>query len=167
MLDEAREQYEGALLQSGTKAKSEKKVVFLEKSLEQLTQTHQKVMSQNHWLRAECEVAQKKIEARDKRVAQLEQNITNQQRRTDEHVSELQQELRELKANLERLQEQNASLQMASSRAMTSGGNTRIAKPIRGGGGRRNPPQRTEEKPGFFGGFFRANSSASAPNVSN
>ena len=168
MLDEAREQYESALLQSGTKAKSEKKVVFLEKSLEQLTQTHQKVMSQNHWLRAECEVAQKKIEARDKRVAQLEQNITNQQRRTDEHVSELQQELRELKANLERLQEQNASLQMASSRAMASGGNTRIAKPIRGGGGRRNPPpQQTQEKQGFFGGFFRASSSASAPNVAN
>jgi len=172
MLDEAREQYESALLQSGTKAKSEKKVVFLEKSLEQLTQTHQKVMSQNHWLRAECEVAQKKIEARDKRVAQLEQNITNQQRRTDEHVSELQQELKELKANLEQLQEQNASLQMASSRAMTSGGNTRIAKPIRGGGRRQGgqqasnpPPQRTEEKPGFFGGLFRANSSASAPNV--
>ena len=167
MLDEAREQYESALLQSGTKAKSEKKVVFLEKSLEQLTQTHQKVMSQNHWLQAECEVSQKKIEARDKRVAQLEQNITNQQRRTDEHVSELQQELRELSEKLERLQEQNASLQIASSRAMTSGGNTRIVKPLRGGGGRRNPPQQTEEKPGFFGGFFRASSSASAPNVAN
>ena len=179
LLDEAREQYETVVMRSDVKANSQKKVVFLERSLEQLTQAHHKLATHNHRLRAECDVSQKKIEAKDKRVRQLEQQLENQQRQSKEQVAELQQEVRDMRAQLQAMATRNEALEVASSRAVNPH-HARIAKPLRGGGGRTGKPGADpKQSKGFFGGLFGRrtsvtdkpavvqdrNPSASAPNV--
>lgn len=156
LLDEAREQYQNVLVRSTSQTRVEKKYLVLERNLEELSQVHHKAMTQNQKLRTECELAEKKIETKDKRVVQLEQKLTHHERESLQQIQKLQTQIRELRASVQLMKKANDSMEGSTQR----GG--RVAKPIRGGGGKEE-----EGKKGFFGFFgkkqdVRSSSSSSS-----
>ena len=150
LLEEAREQTNKVLARSGSKAKTEKKVAFLDQELEQLTRMYQKETDENYRLEATCDSSQKKIEQRDKLVSSLEEKMAAQQKEGQLNIQKLQNEVKEIKAAIEVVKKNNASAEESATLAVSNPHHARIAKPIRGGGG----GKKAEEKRGFFGGFF-------------
>jgi hypothetical protein len=140
LLDEAREQYE-QLLKSSSNKSLQKKNMFLERNLEQLTRVHQQLVNQNNELRLEKKVSEKKLAARNERIHGLEVLLTSAQEKLQQQaeahnnaIAKYKQLVEELKTKLDQA---NAKRQRASSFTTAAGG-ARIARPIRGGGGRKN-----------------------------
>ena len=150
LLEEAREQTNKVLARSGSKAKTEKKVAFLDQELEQLTRMYQKETDENYRLEATCDSSKKKIEQRDKLVLSLEEKMTQQQKDGQSQIQELQNKVKEIKAAIEVVEKNNASAEQSATLAVSNPHHARIAKPLRGGGG----GKKAEERRGFFGGFF-------------
>jgi kinesin family protein 5 len=157
LLDEAREQYQNVLVRSTSQTRVEKKYLLLERNLEELSQAHHKAMTQNQKLRTECDLAEKKIEAKDKRVVQLEQKLTHHERESLQQIQKLQSQIRELRSSIQLMKKTNDSMEMASGHR---GG--RVAKPLRGGGGGKE-----EDKKGFFGFFGKKHEGSSRPTSSS
>jgi len=78
LLDEAREQYEQLLKNSSNKS-LQKRNMFLERNLEQLTRVHQQLVNQNNELRLEKKVSEKKLAARNERIRGLEVLLSSAQ----------------------------------------------------------------------------------------
>ncbi|OTB05464.1 hypothetical protein M426DRAFT_72795 [Hypoxylon sp. CI-4A] len=122
-LDETREQYNNVLRSSNNRAQ-QKKMAFLERNLEQLTQVQRQLVEQNSSLKKEVAIAERKLIARNERISSLESLFESQ-----------------LTAVKERLEAAKAG----STRGLNAGGGaggfsfssagSRIAKPLRGGGG--------------------------------
>jgi len=70
-LDETREQYNNVLRTSNNKAQ-QKKMAFLERNLEQLTHVQRQLVEQNSSLKKEVAIAERKLMARNERIASLE-----------------------------------------------------------------------------------------------
>jgi len=70
-LDEMREQYNNVLRTSNNKAQ-QKKMAFLERNLEQLTHVQRQLVEQNSSLKKEVAIAERKLMARNERIASLE-----------------------------------------------------------------------------------------------
>jgi len=139
LLDEAREQYEQLLKKSSNKS-LQKRNMFLERNLEQLTLVHQQLVNQNNALRLEKKVSEKKLQARNERIRGLEVLLTNAQEKLQQQAESHAAQIANYKQLVEDLKN---NLEKASSRRRTSSLNTRqarIARPIRGGGGRRKSP---------------------------
>ena len=70
-LDETREQYNNVLRASNNKAQ-QKKMAFLERNLEQLTNVQKQLVEQNASLKKEVALAERKLIARNERIQSLE-----------------------------------------------------------------------------------------------
>ena len=70
-LDETRDQYNNVLRTSNNRAQ-QKKMAFLERNLEQLTQVQRQLVEQNSGLKKEVAIAERKLIARNDRILNLE-----------------------------------------------------------------------------------------------
>lgn len=153
-LDETREQYNNVLRSSNNRAQ-QKKMAFLERNLEQLTQVQRQLVEQNSSLKKEVAIAERKLIARNERIQSLESLLQESQEKmaqanhkyvslshkccspsfliTDIRVTRFETQLASVKERLE-------AAKAGSTRGLnspTAGGfsiGSRIAKPLRGGG---------------------------------
>jgi kinesin family protein 5 len=77
-LDETREQYNNVLRASNNRAQ-QKKMAFLERNLEQLTQVQRQLVEQNSSLKKEVAIAERKLIARNERIQSLESLLQESQ----------------------------------------------------------------------------------------
>ena len=158
-LDETREQYNNVLRSSNNRAQ-QKKMAFLERNLEQLTQVQRQLVEQNSALKKEVAIAERKLIARNERIQSLESLLQDSQekmaaanhkyvplmlgktdildeRNTTNKPNRFEVQLAAVKERLE-------AAKAGSTRGLGPGGQgafsfnnagSRIAKPLRGGGG--------------------------------
>ncbi len=79
-LDEIKEQYNNVIRNSNSKAQ-QKKMVFLERNLEQLTIVQKQLVDQNSALKKEAGIAERKLLARNERIHNLEGLLQEADRR--------------------------------------------------------------------------------------
>ncbi|KAI4869374.1 kinesin-domain-containing protein [Hypoxylon rubiginosum] len=135
-LDETREQYNNVLRSSNNRAQ-QKKMAFLERNLEQLTQVQRQLVEQNSSLKKEVAIAERKLIARNERISSLESLLQDSQEKLTAANHRFESQLTAVKERLE-------AAKAGSTRGLNSGpgaggfsfGNagSRIAKPLRGGG---------------------------------
>ncbi|PTB80369.1 kinesin [Trichoderma longibrachiatum ATCC 18648] len=133
-LDETREQYNNVLRSSNNRAQ-QKKMAFLERNLEQLTQVQRQLVEQNSSLKKEVAIAERKLIARNERIQSLESLLQDSQ----EKMATANHKYVQLASVKERLEAAKAG----STRGLGGAGGgfsftnagSRIAKPLRGGGG--------------------------------
>lgn len=77
-LDETREQYNNVLRTSNSRAQ-QKKMMFLERNLEQLTHVQRQLVEQNGSLKKEVAIAERKLVARNERIGSLETLLQDSQ----------------------------------------------------------------------------------------
>ncbi|PHH88055.1 hypothetical protein CDD83_8054 [Cordyceps sp. RAO-2017] len=136
-LDETREQYNNVLRSSNNRAQ-QKKMAFLERNLEQLTQVQRQLVEQNSALKKEVAIAERKLIARNERIQSLESLLQDSQEKMSAANHKFEVQLASVK---ERLEAAKAGSTRGLSAAGASGGfsfaaaGSRIAKPLRGGGG--------------------------------
>lgn len=134
-LDDAREQYNNVLRSSNNRAQ-QKKMAFLERNLEQLTHVQRQLVEQNSSLKKEVAIAERKLIARNERIASLESLLQESQEKLTQANHRFEAQLTAVKERLE-------AAKQGSTRGLPtmdgSGGfsfsGSRIAKPLRGGGG--------------------------------
>lgn len=151
-LDETREQYNNVLRSSNNRAQ-QKKMAFLERNLEQLTQVQRQLVEQNSALKKEVAIAERKLIARNERIQSLESLLQDSQEKMAAanhklvppinlaHPTELTVPLR-FEVQLAAVKERLELAKAGSTRGLNSPGGfsfasagSRIAKPLRGGGG--------------------------------
>ncbi|CAG8623076.1 15676_t:CDS:2, partial [Gigaspora rosea] len=128
-LDETREQYNNVLRSNNNKAQ-QKKMAFLERNLEQLTNVQKQLVEQNSSLKKEVAIAERKLLARNERIQALEALLQDAQEKLTTQNQKFEAQLQAVRERLEqaRAQKNTASSTFAG---LPFG---RIAKPIRGGG---------------------------------
>ncbi|KAI9313464.1 kinesin heavy chain [Dichotomocladium elegans] len=126
-LDETREHYNNVLKTSNNKAQ-QKKMAFLERNLEQLTNVQKQLVEQNGSLKKEVALAERKLIARNERIQSLETLLQDAQEKL---ISQNQKFEAQLQAVRERLEQ--ARTQQKSQGPMSALSFGRIAKPLRGG----------------------------------
>jgi len=139
-LDESRDQYNQLLKNSSNKA-LQKKVIFLERNLEQLTSVHQQLINQNAAFKLEIQVAEKKLMARNERIHNLEILLQDCQEKLQKQAQQHEEEIIRMRQQADNLgaqtQTQEKKLRQGSTvpgqvtPAIVAG--SKIAKPIRGG----------------------------------
>jgi len=153
-LDETREQYNNVLRSSNNRAQ-QKKMAFLERNLEQLTQVQRQLVEQNSSLKKEVAIAERKLIARNERISSLESLLQDSQEKLtasnhrsvsrdtpwnskSKHANRGYRFETQLTAVKERLEAAKAGstrgLNTASSGFSFANAGSRIAKPLRGGG---------------------------------
>lgn len=126
-LDETRDQY-AKVLKSNNSKSLQKKMTFLERNLEQLTSVQKQLVDQNAALKKNYDSVEKKIDVRNKRIADLEkllQELSDKLKKTQEIHEK---EIAEMNEKAESLQAKHNALQTSF-----TFGDGRIAKPLRGG----------------------------------
>lgn len=159
-LDETREQYNNVLRSSNNRAQ-QKKMAFLERNLEQLTQVQRQLVEQNSALKKEVAIAERKLIARNERIQSLESLLQDSQEKMasanhkyvpsslstvvcadnglydanpiNPHRFEVQ--LASVKERLEAAKAGSTRGLGASGGFSFASAGSRIAKPLRGGGG--------------------------------
>lgn len=136
-LDESREQYNNVVRSSNTKTQ-QKKMAFLERNLEQLTNVQKQLVEQNAALKKEVAIAERKLNARNERIQNLESLLAESQDRINQQNAKYEAQMALVRERFENAK--NLSRTMGSN----AGGNTglnfgRIAKPLRGGGSQAGP----------------------------
>ncbi|ORX44926.1 kinesin heavy chain [Hesseltinella vesiculosa] len=126
-LDETREQYNSVLRASNNKAQ-QKKMAFLERNLEQLTNVQKQLVEQNASLKKEVAVAERKLIARNERIQSLESLLQDAQEKLISQNQKFEAQLQAIRERLDQARSQKSQNSMA---ALNFG---RIAKPLRGGG---------------------------------
>jgi len=144
-LDDIKEQYNNVIRNSNSKAQ-QKKMVFLERNLEQLTVVQKQLVDQNSALKKEAGIAERKLLARNERIHNLEallqeadRRLTAQNHRFEAQIQIIKQRLDEARANAANKPSAGSSLNFG-----------RIAKPLRGGGGSAPPPSTPPVAQGTF-----------------
>ncbi|QKX64522.1 uncharacterized protein TRUGW13939_11697 [Talaromyces rugulosus] len=135
-LDETREQYNNVLRTSNNRAQ-QKKMAFLERNLEQLTHVQRQLVEQNSSLKKEVAIAERKLIARNERIASLESLLQDSQEKLTAANHRFEAQLTAVKERLEAAK-QGSTRGLVTSMEGPSGfsfGGSRIAKPLRGGGG--------------------------------
>ncbi|KAI5865052.1 kinesin-domain-containing protein [Durotheca rogersii] len=139
-LDETREQYNNVLRSSNNRAQ-QKKMAFLERNLEQLTQVQRQLVEQNSSLKKEVAIAERKLIARNERISSLESLLQDSQEKLTAANHRFESQLTAVKERLE-------AAKAGSTRGLNSSGGSfsfanagsRIAKPLRGGGAAGDAP---------------------------
>lgn len=132
-LDETREQYNNVLRSSNNRAQ-QKKMAFLERNLEQLTQVQRQLVEQNGALKKEVAIAERKLIARNERIQSLESLLQDSQEKLTAANHRFESQLTAVK---ERLEAAKAGSTRGLGAPASNGGfsfGSRIAKPLRGGG---------------------------------
>ncbi|KAG1090717.1 hypothetical protein G6F42_019621 [Rhizopus arrhizus] len=122
-LDETREQYNNVLRASNNKGQ-QKKMAFLERNLEQLTN----LVEQNGSLKKEVAIAERKLIARNERIQSLESLLGDAQEKLIHQNQKFEAQLQAVRDRLEQ-----ARTQKSNQPAMSAINFGRIAKPLRGG----------------------------------
>ncbi|KAF7727231.1 hypothetical protein EC973_007844 [Apophysomyces ossiformis] len=125
-LEETREQYNNVLKASNNKAQ-QKKMAFLERNLEQLTNVQKQLVEQNSNLKKEVALAERKLLARNERIQSLEGLLQDAQEKLLSQNSRFEAQLQAVRERLEQARSQKSQ----SAMAINFG---RIAKPLRGNG---------------------------------
>ncbi|KAH7135710.1 P-loop containing nucleoside triphosphate hydrolase protein [Dendryphion nanum] len=139
-LDETREQYNNVLRTSNNRAQ-QKKMMFLERNLEQLTVVQRQLVEQNSSLKKEVAIAERKLIARNDRIQSLESLLQDSQEKLTAANHRFEAQLNAVKERLEAAKSGSTrglgSPTTGASFAGAFGGavGSRIAKPLRGGGG--------------------------------
>ncbi|KAK9367764.1 P-loop containing nucleoside triphosphate hydrolase protein [Lipomyces kononenkoae] len=138
-LDEMREQYKSVLKTANASKSQQKRMAFLERNLEQLTQVQRALVDQNAQLKRELAINERKLGARDERIAGLEMLLQDAQERLATETQGFETRLGSLRERLEevkafRKQADGQTVSGFNSIAPLQGGQ-RIVKPLRGGGG--------------------------------
>lgn len=153
-MDETREQYNNVLRTSNNRAQ-QKKMMFLERNLEQLTVVQRQLVEQNSSLKKEVAIAERKLIARNERIQSLESLLQDSQEKlTAANHRYVEQTLLQrhvltpysFEAQLTAVKERLEAAKAGSTRGLGSpaggasyagfgGVGSRIAKPLRGGGG--------------------------------
>lgn len=127
-LDETREQYNNVLRNSNNKAQ-QKKMAFLERNLEQLTNVQKQLVEQNSSLKKEVAIAERKLLARNERIQALEALLQDAQEKLTTQNQKFEAQLQAVRERLEQARSQKSQNSIAGSLS----GFGRIAKPLRGG----------------------------------
>ncbi|KAL9087207.1 MAG: hypothetical protein Q9159_003774 [Coniocarpon cinnabarinum] len=135
-LDETREQYNNVLRTSNNRAQ-QKKMAFLERNLEQLTHVQRQLVEQNNSLKKEVAIAERKLIARNERIASLESLLQDSQEKLTAANHRFENQLAAVKERLEAAKV-GSTRGLAVSNGVPAGGTapslgSRIAKPLRGG----------------------------------
>jgi len=134
-LDETREQYNNVLRSSNNRAQ-QKKMAFLERNLEQLTQVQRQLVEQNSALKKEVAIAERKLIARNERIQSLESLLQDSQEKMAAANHKFEVQLASVKERLESAKAGSTrGLSQAGGGFSFGGAGSRIAKPLRGGGG--------------------------------
>ncbi|TPR02618.1 Protein kinase domain family protein [Aspergillus niger] len=134
-LDDAREQYNNVLRSSNNRAQ-QKKMAFLERNLEQLTHVQRQLVEQNSSLKKEVAIAERKLIARNERIASLESLLQESQEKLTQANHRFEAQLTAVKERLEAAKQGSTrGLPSMDGSGGFSFGGSRIAKPLRGGGG--------------------------------
>ncbi|KAL2837775.1 kinesin-domain-containing protein [Aspergillus pseudoustus] len=136
-LDDAREQYNNVLRSSNNRAQ-QKKMAFLERNLEQLTHVQRQLVEQNSSLKKEVAIAERKLIARNERIASLEALLQESQEKLTQANHRFEAQLTAVKERLEAAK-QGSTKGLPDSNSGFSFVGSRIAKPLRGGGGGNEP----------------------------
>ncbi|KAG9295474.1 hypothetical protein G9A89_013503 [Geosiphon pyriformis] len=139
-LDETREQYNNVLRNSNNKAQ-QKKMAFLERNLEQLTNVQKQLVEQNSSLKKEVAIAERKLLARNERIQALEALLQDAQEKLTTQNQKFEAQLQAVRERLEQARSQKS----ANSMNFNFG---RIAVPVRG----RGLPQSEANGVDFVGG---------------
>ncbi|KAK3944778.1 kinesin heavy chain [Diplogelasinospora grovesii] len=133
-LDETREQYNNVLRSSNNRAQ-QKKMAFLERNLEQLTQVQRQLVEQNSALKKEVAIAERKLIARNERIQSLESLLQESQEKMAQANHKFEVQLAAVKERLEAAKA-GSTRGLLNSPTGLGGFNigSRIAKPLRGGG---------------------------------
>ncbi|KAJ5998286.1 hypothetical protein N7451_006096 [Penicillium sp. IBT 35674x] len=154
-LDDAREQYNNVLRSSNNRAQ-QKKMAFLERNLEQLTHVQRQLVEQNSSLKKEVAIAERKLIARNERIASLEGLLQESQEKLTQANHRFEAQLTAVKERLEAAKQGSTrGLPVMDSNGSFSFG--RIAKPLRGTGGSETVntekmSQETKRSSWFFNG---------------
>ncbi|KAK5998527.1 Kinesin heavy chain [Cladobotryum mycophilum] len=139
-LDETREQYNNVLRSSNNRAQ-QKKMAFLERNLEQLTQVQRQLVEQNSALKKEVAIAERKLIARNERIQSLESLLQDSQEKMASANHKFEVQLASVKERLEAAKAGSTrGLNSAAGGFSFSNAGSRIAKPLRGGGGDATTP---------------------------
>ena len=156
-LDETREQYNNVLRSSNNRAQ-QKKMAFLERNLEQLTQVQRQLVEQNSALKKEVAIAERKLIARNERIQSLESLLQDSQEKMaaanhkyvpgsgadpfrcftldTDWFDRFEVQLASVKERLESAKAGSTrGLGQGAGGFSFAGAGSRIAKPLRGGGG--------------------------------
>ncbi|CAH0048761.1 unnamed protein product [Clonostachys solani] len=134
-LDETREQYNNVLRSSNNRAQ-QKKMAFLERNLEQLTQVQRQLVEQNSALKKEVAIAERKLIARNERIQSLESLLQDSQEKMAAANHKFEVQLASVKERLEIAKAGSTrGLNNSDGAFSFAGAGSRIAKPLRGGGG--------------------------------
>ncbi|KAF2193792.1 kinesin-domain-containing protein [Zopfia rhizophila CBS 207.26] len=137
-LDETREQYNNVLRTSNNRAQ-QKKMMFLERNLEQLTVVQRQLVEQNSSLKKEVAIAERKLIARNERISSLEALLQDSQEKLTAANHRFEAQLTAVKERLEAAKSGSTrglgSPTSGASFAFGGAAGSRIAKPLRGGGG--------------------------------
>ncbi|KAI9276977.1 kinesin heavy chain [Phascolomyces articulosus] len=125
-LDETREQYNNVLRATNNKAQ-QKKMTFLERNLEQLTNVQKQLVEQNAQLKKEAALSDRKLIARNERIQNLETLLQEAKERLLSQNEKFDAQLHTVRERLE----QARSAKSQGGMALSFG---RIAKPLRGRG---------------------------------
>ncbi|KEY65543.1 hypothetical protein S7711_08224 [Stachybotrys chartarum IBT 7711] len=137
-LDETREQYNNVLRSSNNRAQ-QKKMAFLERNLEQLTQVQRQLVEQNSALKKEVAIAERKLIARNERIQSLESLLQDSQEKMAAANHKFEVQLAAVKERLEAAKA-GSTRGLASPNGLSfASGGSRIAKPLRGGGAADGP----------------------------
>ncbi|KAJ5593816.1 uncharacterized protein N7459_000024 [Penicillium hispanicum] len=138
-LDDAREQYNNVLRSSNNRAQ-QKKMAFLERNLEQLTHVQRQLVEQNSGLKKEVAIAERKLIARNERIASLESLLQESQEKLTQANHRFEAQLTAVKERLEAAKQGSTrGLPAMDGSGGFSFGGSRIAKPLRGGGSSDGP----------------------------
>ncbi|KAF1997339.1 kinesin-domain-containing protein [Amniculicola lignicola CBS 123094] len=136
-LDETREQYNNVLRTSNNRAQ-QKKMMFLERNLDQLTNVQRQLVEQNSSLKKEVAIAERKLIARNERIQSLEALLQDSQEKLTAANHRFEAQLTAVKERLEAAKQGSTrGLGSPTNASFAYGGavGSRIAKPLRGGGG--------------------------------
>jgi kinesin family member 5 len=149
-LDDTREQYQ-TVLKANNNRTQQKKMAFLERNLEQLTNVQRGVspiplyliwqlVEQNSTLKKEVAIAERKLSARNERIQSLEQLLHEAQDNLTSQNHKFEQQLQLVRERLEQARVARAANPTTGGISSIAGGllQGRIAKPLRGGGGIEN-----------------------------
>ncbi|CAG8567315.1 5047_t:CDS:10 [Diversispora eburnea] len=99
-LDETREQYNNVLRNNNNKAQ-QKKMAFLERNLEQLTNVQKQLVEQNSSLKKEVAIAERKLLARNERIQALEALLQDAQEKLTTQNQKFEAQLQAVRERLE------------------------------------------------------------------
>ncbi|KAG0145426.1 hypothetical protein CROQUDRAFT_658744 [Cronartium quercuum f. sp. fusiforme G11] len=128
-LDETREQYNNVLRNSNSKAQ-QRKMEFLTRNLDQLTNVQKQLVEQNSMLKKDVAIAERKLKARNERISSLESMLVEAQEKLNAQNTKFEVQLNAVRERLNQARAQQENIPVGG--GLVFG---RIAKPLRGGGG--------------------------------